>query len=379
MVQQERRSFSRKTLNPLPYISLAPDSGGLVLDVSEQGLRFRATGPLQPSGPIHFSFSAHSNLIEGVADLVWNDPANKTGGLRFTELSDGARAMIRKWPHESDLQLSIGQDFMLQMPPRDESWHLGARLRGAFEAVPRFVSSCSARFGSAMLDPFQVGRKERTATLSKSPFKERKRALLVASSITVAIILVFTLSYIHHREVGEWLVQLGTRIAGEGQQQAVTQPPAPTVSLQPSVAGEMPGNESQAAGAPERAAPRPENAATHAVSNASGSGPSLPPPLAAKARHLSPTARGTELVVQVAALKQEADARELADSLRHKNFQAFVRTAPDDALYRVMLGPYANKAAARSAVDELKKAGFASFVRREPGGELSGSLRIATP
>ena len=90
-------------------------------------------------------------------------------------------------------------------------------------------------------------------------------------------------------------------------------------------------------------------------------------------RLAKPEARRTELVVQVAALKEEGDARELTDQLRQKNFQAFVGTLPVDSFYRVMLGPYADQASARAILDKLKKAGFDSFIRREPVAERLGS------
>ena len=81
MKPQERRQYSRKTLNPLPYINLPSGNGGIVLDVSEQGLRFRATAPVEQSGPIIFWFTARSTLVAGVGELVWIDQAKKTGGL----------------------------------------------------------------------------------------------------------------------------------------------------------------------------------------------------------------------------------------------------------------------------------------------------------
>jgi cell division septation protein DedD len=77
--------------------------------------------------------------------------------------------------------------------------------------------------------------------------------------------------------------------------------------------------------------------------------------------------------VQVAALKEEVDARELTSRLRHENFQAFVGTLPVDSLYRVMLGPYADAASARIVIGKLKRAGFNSFIRRESGAERLGS------
>jgi cell division septation protein DedD len=91
------------------------------------------------------------------------------------------------------------------------------------------------------------------------------------------------------------------------------------------------------------------------------------------ARPPKPEAPARKLVVQVAAVKAEADARELTNTLRQKNFEAFVGTLPVDSLYRVMLGPYADQASARVVLDKLKKAGFNSFIRREAGAERLGS------
>lgn len=325
-----------------------------MLDVSEQGLRFRATTPTESLAPIHFSFSAHSDLVEGVAELAWTDQANKTGGLRFTELSDDAREVIRKWPHESDLELSVGEDFMLHMPASDES-RSGARGRGVFDATLQFAS----RFGSH--------------------FKVQKHSFLGLLAIAIAVILVSSFSYVRHREVGEWLVRVGTRISGEAPLQTARQVPPSTLSVQPPDASEVSGDKSNLAPAQEQAGPQTTKAAPPAIAAGNATGPSTPKAPTGNVRPSTPAASGRDLVVQVAALTREADARELADSLRQKNFQAFVRTRPADALYRVMLGPYANTAAARVEVDKLKRAGFDSFVRREPGPELSGSLRITNP
>src|ERR1700688_4075971 len=54
MIQQERRLFGRKTLRTIACIHLPSDNGGIVLDVSEGGLRFRAIAPVKESGPIDF-------------------------------------------------------------------------------------------------------------------------------------------------------------------------------------------------------------------------------------------------------------------------------------------------------------------------------------
>jgi cell division septation protein DedD len=79
----------------------------------------------------------------------------------------------------------------------------------------------------------------------------------------------------------------------------------------------------------------------------------------------NPESLGAELVVQVAALTQESEAKDLADTLRRENFQESVRTLPGDSLFRVVLGPYADKMRALSVRTKLKKAGFQAFIRRE--------------
>ena len=102
MTHHERRQYSRKTLNPLPYIHLPSGNGGLVLDISEQGLRFRASSPVEQTGPINFSFTVHSNVVAGIGELVWFDHAKRTGGLRYTQLPYNALEQIRKMATEPE-------------------------------------------------------------------------------------------------------------------------------------------------------------------------------------------------------------------------------------------------------------------------------------
>ena len=98
MTHKERRQYRRKTLNPLPYINLPSGNGGIVLDVSEQGLQFRSLAPVELSGPFEFSFTAHSSLVTGTGELVWMDEARKLCGLRFTDLPYFVLEKIRKLP-----------------------------------------------------------------------------------------------------------------------------------------------------------------------------------------------------------------------------------------------------------------------------------------
>ena len=82
----------------LSYLSLPLNNGGVVVDVSEGGLGFRAIAPVEADGPIHFRFAIDSETrIKAVGELAWKDKTGKIGGLRFTELSEEVRKQIRTW------------------------------------------------------------------------------------------------------------------------------------------------------------------------------------------------------------------------------------------------------------------------------------------
>ena len=98
MMPHERRLNVRKPLDQIAYLSLPPNNGGIVQDVSEGGLGFRAIAPLEGDGPIQFRFAIDSpERIRAVGELAWIDETRRVGGLRFTELSDEIREQIRVW------------------------------------------------------------------------------------------------------------------------------------------------------------------------------------------------------------------------------------------------------------------------------------------
>src|SRR5450759_4937613 len=97
MVGPERRQSSRTTMEGLAYIHIEPDNGGIVLNVSEQGLCFQSIAPVERNGPFHFSLLEHNRSIDACGELVWTDETQKFGGLRFTTLTSEARGQITHW------------------------------------------------------------------------------------------------------------------------------------------------------------------------------------------------------------------------------------------------------------------------------------------
>src|SRR5271169_401621 len=116
MVNTKRRQAPRMTVNELAYVNLGPDNGGIILNISEGGLCFQSTAPVQRTEAIRFWFSYRnrrvypdvgqawkdeaqtrgvSRFIEAGSELAWIDDTQKKGGLRFTKLGPEAREQIR--------------------------------------------------------------------------------------------------------------------------------------------------------------------------------------------------------------------------------------------------------------------------------------------
>jgi DedD protein len=89
-------------------------------------------------------------------------------------------------------------------------------------------------------------------------------------------------------------------------------------------------------------------------------------PTKARATAPAPPARVAKpsIVLQIAALRSESDAVEMARLLQKKHFAAFV-SAPltGDTLYRVQVGPYTDEHAADAAKAALDRAGFKAIIK----------------
>lgn len=381
-IQVERRAVARKMLNPLPYINLPSDNGGIVLDVSEDGLRFRALSPVEQSGAIPFWFTAHSNRIEGEAELVWLDEARKTGGLRFTQLGADAREQIRAWPGDPNLRPCIGEDFALHISAPEPStprwkwdWRVAlAPLVAGSRHAGLWMKSFATKIAAALLPMIQSGRSELRALRPQDYLRESgPRILRVAGGVILGIV-VLTVSYSYRSQAGDSLIWLGMKISGPAH--AIMSAPAGTAQVSQADARSASKSLPAPANTPAQSAPPPPTAAVATGPNdkpVAPGGPVVPalPAPAANAGAPKLNASGTELLVQVAALTDESGARDLAETLRRENFPASVRVLPVDSLYRVVLGPYSDKGAALNERGKLHRAGFHAFIRREPAAEFS--------
>ena len=96
---QERRGQARQPLSALAYLDIGADNGGIVLNVSEDGLALQAVGRLDEKTDVNLRIQLPQcdKRIEIVARVVWLSESNRQAGVRFLSMSAEARTEINKW------------------------------------------------------------------------------------------------------------------------------------------------------------------------------------------------------------------------------------------------------------------------------------------
>src|SRR5260370_22411379 len=94
----ERRRAIRTRPEVLSYIQFEPEGGGIVLNASEEGLAFQAPAAVSHRGPVRLCISPNpEQRIPLTAELAWRDEANKSRGLRLTEVSPDTLTTCRPY------------------------------------------------------------------------------------------------------------------------------------------------------------------------------------------------------------------------------------------------------------------------------------------
>ena len=112
MTFPERRHLERMEPARLLYVDLKPDNGGVVLNLTKDGLCFQSVAPLSKHQLLAFSFDEQNSRFDGVGEVVWIDKSRKCGGLRFTRATaeakdelQGAAEEIQTRAHQPAMQL----------------------------------------------------------------------------------------------------------------------------------------------------------------------------------------------------------------------------------------------------------------------------------
>ena len=101
---RDRRSHSRQ-LTTLNYITLGESNGGILLNISEDGLAFTAAEPLVGGfvPRLRFQLEEKEEWIEASGRIVWLNDSKKGAGIQFLDISDADRGQIRRWIESKNL------------------------------------------------------------------------------------------------------------------------------------------------------------------------------------------------------------------------------------------------------------------------------------
>jgi DedD protein len=107
-------------------------------------------------------------------------------------------------------------------------------------------------------------------------------------------------------------------------------------------------------------------ATSNAKPNPASPAPTSKPPVSdsKSAQHpQTPVPAKPGILLQVAALRRQGDALEMAEYIQQKKLPGFVVTPGPDNFYRVQVGPYPDMAAAEAAKRALEQFGFKPIIK----------------
>jgi cell division protein FtsN len=218
MSTPERRHFPRTTMEKLAPIQIEPNNGGIVLNVSGEGLCFHSIAAVEKNGPLRFSLVEQNRRIAASGELAWTDKLQQVGGVRFTTLTAAAREQIQNWISQPAAPLE-----------EHETATLGSAPLKAFPRLPAHRSDVIADSGNS--SAFAAALKKRLR-IKISGFARGLVTGLLISALGASVFLL----YAHRRDIGESLIHLGERLAAKPE--AETQPAA--VRAQPAAGAQRP-------------------------------------------------------------------------------------------------------------------------------------------
>lgn len=247
-MESERRTAHRKRASELAVIQFGEETGGIVCNVSEQGLGFQTVAPVHESGSVRLCISPNpTKQIEILGTVVWTDQSKRSGGLRFTEVRPETRARIRDWLTET----------RLFDEPDATSLHSATDETAALWSVAKGRSTGAVSLGelSRDLPPSEVRSEvfsipvpnlhSPRPSVQASPSGPQlfagpgsRKMPTVWKGVIIGVIVLAPMLLLSstRREIGSLLVRLGQTVTGENNMQTAPyrSSPAPSSGQNPS-------------------------------------------------------------------------------------------------------------------------------------------------
>jgi protein TonB len=186
----ERRLRVRQRLDDIIYLDIGADNGGIVLNLSEEGLRFQAVGPLdkQTELRLRIKIPGSKTRIDVIAQIAWLSDSKRQAGVRFLDVPSKGPAQIQEWIRSQLSPSSPLKESSKQVEGLSESQRKQETIRelptdNGHNVIPEFglsqlsrqeppeISSVETRHGvpAARKDPVSYQKPEPVSTPNAEP------------------------------------------------------------------------------------------------------------------------------------------------------------------------------------------------------------------
>ncbi len=95
----ERRSHVRVLPRTLIYVACGESNGGMVLNVSEDGIAVSMAIPVgdEAYSNLHVRMNGLAHSVEVHGRMAWTTKSKKRAGIQLVDVSDEQRGQIREW------------------------------------------------------------------------------------------------------------------------------------------------------------------------------------------------------------------------------------------------------------------------------------------
>ena len=317
---QERRQFARIAPRAPQGVSIGESKPGLLLDLCEGGVAVASleSRNLDEVISLAFDLPEGNGHIRAEGEVAWTRDSGHLTGVRFLDLADDSRQQLEAWvsTHAASQCTSAA---VATDEPNDYS-----PVKTA-ETLPQLLDAGPGEHERGLIAAADLSHPVLESDRNKEGLVLGRAASLDSSPrypirIFLAVILL------------SWaLVLLGYRMGSTEMTPRIKE--ASAIDAPEAISTGLPKSSDR---------PVPSQPSSHAVS--------LSDP---------------GLVLQVGAMKQEANADALALALQKKNFPAFVFLRGPGQLFKVAVGPYsaAETGTALKVKEDLQKQGFQSIVK----------------
>jgi PilZ domain-containing protein len=119
----ERRSFLRQPMHPLVYVTLGAENGGIIINLSEDGMAVQAAMALvhDRMPVLLFQLAGSKDSIVTSGRIVWKSDSGTFAGVQFEDMLEPMRDLIKSWiaaesPPKAQYEAEIAAGFREDFP-----------------------------------------------------------------------------------------------------------------------------------------------------------------------------------------------------------------------------------------------------------------------